>query len=135
MSYTLHRMSLSQSQSLTVAAVLEDCSDQLDIVGHTLTVQMSRERGAAAAQVSFTVLITCLQSRENICKTAVCCFPYIIFVCICFLCNIKGPQPILHFMISFSCVCLGESQTNQAEKGLVSRTDKIKLCRINIFSD
>ncbi|XP_036930706.1 dynein regulatory complex protein 9 [Acanthopagrus latus] len=43
-------MSLSQSQSLTVAAVLEDCSDQLDIVGHTLMVQISRERGAAAVQ-------------------------------------------------------------------------------------
>lgn len=63
MSYTLHRMSLSQSQSLTVAAVLEDCSDQLDIVGHTLMVQISRERGAAAVQVSRTVFITCSQSR------------------------------------------------------------------------
>ncbi|XP_073341516.1 dynein regulatory complex protein 9 [Pagrus major] len=43
-------MSLSQCQSLTLAAVLEDCSDQLDILGHTLTVQIIRERGAAAAQ-------------------------------------------------------------------------------------
>ncbi|XP_074510716.1 dynein regulatory complex protein 9 [Sebastes fasciatus] len=43
-------MSLSRIQSLRLAAVLEDCSDQLDILGHTLTVQIDRERGTAAAQ-------------------------------------------------------------------------------------
>ncbi|KAF0044981.1 hypothetical protein F2P81_001510 [Scophthalmus maximus] len=43
-------MSLSLVQSLRLAAVLEDCSDQLDILGYTLTVQVGRERGAAAAQ-------------------------------------------------------------------------------------
>ncbi|XP_032373670.1 dynein regulatory complex protein 9 isoform X2 [Etheostoma spectabile] len=42
-------MSLSRTQSVRVAAVLEDCCDQLDILGHTLTVQMDRERGTAAA--------------------------------------------------------------------------------------
>ncbi|XP_039974109.1 dynein regulatory complex protein 9 [Xiphias gladius] len=43
-------MSLSHIQSLRLTAVLEDCSDQLDILGHTLTVQISRERDTAAAQ-------------------------------------------------------------------------------------
>ncbi|XP_026226858.1 dynein regulatory complex protein 9 [Anabas testudineus] len=43
-------MSLSRIQSLGIAAVLEDCSNQLDIVGHIVRVQISRERGAAAAQ-------------------------------------------------------------------------------------
>ncbi|XP_029361212.1 dynein regulatory complex protein 9-like [Echeneis naucrates] len=43
-------MCLSQLQSVRLAAVLEDCSDQLAILRHTLTVQMSRERGAPAAQ-------------------------------------------------------------------------------------
>ncbi|XP_044064010.1 dynein regulatory complex protein 9 isoform X2 [Siniperca chuatsi] len=43
-------MSLSRIQSLRLAAALEDCSDQLDILGHTLTVQISRERDTAAAQ-------------------------------------------------------------------------------------
>nr|XP_046256498.1 dynein regulatory complex protein 9 isoform X1 [Scatophagus argus] len=43
-------MSLSRIQSLRLAAVLEDCSDQLDILEHTLIVQISRERGPAAAQ-------------------------------------------------------------------------------------
>ncbi|XP_035020174.1 dynein regulatory complex protein 9 isoform X1 [Hippoglossus stenolepis] len=43
-------MSLSKMQSLRVAAVLEDCSDQLDILGHSLTVQISREQGTEAAQ-------------------------------------------------------------------------------------
>lgn len=52
-------MSLSRIQSLRISAVLEDCSDQLDIVGHVLRVQRSTERGAAAAQVNCTVFITC----------------------------------------------------------------------------
>ncbi|XP_029306883.1 dynein regulatory complex protein 9 isoform X3 [Cottoperca gobio] len=43
-------MSLSRIQSLRLAAVLEDCSDQLDILGHTLTVQISKERDDAATQ-------------------------------------------------------------------------------------
>ncbi|CAK6970076.1 dynein regulatory complex protein 9 [Scomber scombrus] len=43
-------MSLSRIQSLRLAAVLEDCSDQLDILGHALTVQISRERSSAQAQ-------------------------------------------------------------------------------------
>ncbi|XP_062256130.1 dynein regulatory complex protein 9 isoform X1 [Platichthys flesus] len=43
-------MSLSKMQSLRVAAVLEDCSDQLDILGHILTVQISRVQGTGAAQ-------------------------------------------------------------------------------------
>ncbi|XP_053183610.1 dynein regulatory complex protein 9 [Scomber japonicus] len=43
-------MSLSRIQSLRLAAVLEDCSDQLDILGHALTVQISRERSSAPAQ-------------------------------------------------------------------------------------
>ncbi|XP_045901109.1 dynein regulatory complex protein 9 [Micropterus dolomieu] len=43
-------MSLSRIQSLRLAAVLEDCSDQLDILGHTLTVQIRREQDTAAAQ-------------------------------------------------------------------------------------
>ncbi|KAM9852584.1 dynein regulatory complex protein 9-like [Aulostomus maculatus] len=38
-------MSLSHIQSLRLAAVLEDCSDQLDIVGHSLTVQGCRAAG------------------------------------------------------------------------------------------
>lgn len=52
----VHRMSLSRIQSLGIAAVLEDCSNQLDIVGHIVRVQISRERGAAAAQVNFALL-------------------------------------------------------------------------------
>ncbi|XP_069393466.1 dynein regulatory complex protein 9 isoform X2 [Paralichthys olivaceus] len=43
-------MSLSRMQSLSVVALLEDCSDQLDILVHSLTVQISRERDSAAAQ-------------------------------------------------------------------------------------
>ncbi|GAA6217567.1 dynein regulatory complex protein 9 [Lates japonicus] len=42
-------MSLSQIQSLRVAAVLGDCLDQLDILGHTLMVQIGRERGTVEA--------------------------------------------------------------------------------------
>ncbi|XP_068590726.1 dynein regulatory complex protein 9 isoform X2 [Cebidichthys violaceus] len=43
-------MSLSRIQSLGLAAVLEDCSVQLDILGLRLAVQTDRERGPAAAQ-------------------------------------------------------------------------------------
>ncbi|KAK2844144.1 hypothetical protein Q5P01_010803 [Channa striata] len=43
-------MSLSLIQSLRVSAVLEDCLNQLDILAHTLRVQISRERGTAPAQ-------------------------------------------------------------------------------------
>ncbi|XP_058502864.1 dynein regulatory complex protein 9-like [Solea solea] len=43
-------MSLSKIQSLRLAAVLEDCSDQLDILGHTLRVPAGREQGTAAVQ-------------------------------------------------------------------------------------
>lgn len=45
-------MCLSRIQSLRLAAVLEDCSDQLDILGHALTVQINRERSSAAPQVT-----------------------------------------------------------------------------------
>ncbi|CAN9514145.1 unnamed protein product [Ophioblennius macclurei] len=41
-------MSLSRIQSLRLAAVVEDCTLQLDIVGHTLEVQTSRLKGSAA---------------------------------------------------------------------------------------
>lgn len=44
----LYRMSLSRIQSLRIAAVLEDCSLQMDILGG-LTVQT--EQGATPAQV------------------------------------------------------------------------------------
>ncbi|KAM4735285.1 dynein regulatory complex protein 9-like [Anableps anableps] len=40
-------MSLSKIQSLRTVAVLEDCAYQLDILGRSLSVQISRERGAA----------------------------------------------------------------------------------------
>ncbi|KAK9513295.1 hypothetical protein VZT92_026839 [Zoarces viviparus] len=43
-------MPLSRSQSLGLAAVLEDCSVQLDILGLRLAVQTDREQGPAAAQ-------------------------------------------------------------------------------------
>uniref|UniRef100_A0A146ZX08 Dynein regulatory complex protein 9 n=1 Tax=Fundulus heteroclitus TaxID=8078 RepID=A0A146ZX08_FUNHE len=43
-------MSLSAIQSLRAAAVLEDCAQQLDILGHSLSVQMRRERGPAPGQ-------------------------------------------------------------------------------------
>ncbi|XP_030606646.1 dynein regulatory complex protein 9-like [Archocentrus centrarchus] len=43
-------MFLSRVQSLRLAAELEDCSQQLDILGHTLTVQINGDRGTAAAQ-------------------------------------------------------------------------------------
>ncbi|XP_031734467.1 dynein regulatory complex protein 9-like [Anarrhichthys ocellatus] len=43
-------MSLSRIQSLGLAAVLEDCSVQLDILGLRLAVQTDREQGPAAAQ-------------------------------------------------------------------------------------
>ncbi|XP_069579775.1 dynein regulatory complex protein 9-like isoform X2 [Brachyistius frenatus] len=43
-------MSLSRSQSLRTAAVVEDCSLQLDILGHSLHVKASRPRGTSAAQ-------------------------------------------------------------------------------------
>ncbi|XP_028985202.1 dynein regulatory complex protein 9 isoform X2 [Betta splendens] len=43
-------MTLCRMQSLRLAAVLEDCSNQLDILGHTLRVQISSERGAEAGQ-------------------------------------------------------------------------------------
>ncbi|KAK2910624.1 dynein regulatory complex protein 9 [Channa argus] len=43
-------MSLSRIQSLRLSAVLEDCSNRLDILGHTLRVQISTEQGTAPAQ-------------------------------------------------------------------------------------
>ncbi|KAK5892834.1 hypothetical protein CesoFtcFv8_013184 [Champsocephalus esox] len=43
-------MSLSRIQSLRLAAVVEDCADQLEILGHTLTVQIRKERGDSADQ-------------------------------------------------------------------------------------
>ncbi|KAM6910468.1 dynein regulatory complex protein 9 [Xenentodon cancila] len=43
-------MSLSWMQTLRVAAVLEDCTDRLDILGHTMTVEMTREDGTTPVQ-------------------------------------------------------------------------------------
>ncbi|XP_029958257.1 dynein regulatory complex protein 9 [Salarias fasciatus] len=43
-------MSLPHTQSLRSAAVVEDCVLQLDILGHALEVQISRQKGPAAAQ-------------------------------------------------------------------------------------
>lgn len=60
-------MSLSRIQRLRLAAVQEDCRDQLDILGHTLTLRISKERGPAAAQVLFMFTV-----QRNICQTAVC---------------------------------------------------------------
>lgn len=61
--YCVQQMSLSRIQSLRLAAVLEDCSDQLDILGHALTVQISRERSSAPAQVSVFLLCSCSLTR------------------------------------------------------------------------
>ncbi|KAM9838821.1 dynein regulatory complex protein 9-like [Aulostomus maculatus] len=44
-------MSLSRTQSLRLAAVLEECSNQLDIVGHSLTVQMGGECAIARPEL------------------------------------------------------------------------------------
>ncbi|XP_034384390.1 dynein regulatory complex protein 9 [Cyclopterus lumpus] len=43
-------MSFSRIQSLRLAAGLEDCSDQLDVLGLTLEVKIDKERGPAAEQ-------------------------------------------------------------------------------------
>ncbi|CAJ1061900.1 dynein regulatory complex protein 9 [Xyrichtys novacula] len=43
-------MSVSLAQSLRLAAVLGECSERLDIFGHTLTVRISRRGGSAPAQ-------------------------------------------------------------------------------------
>ncbi|XP_068425357.1 dynein regulatory complex protein 9 [Clinocottus analis] len=43
-------MSLSRIQSLRQVAVLEDCSDQLDVLELTLAVQIDKKRGPAAEQ-------------------------------------------------------------------------------------
>ncbi len=45
MSLSFHKMSLSKIQTLRVAAVLEDCFNQLDILGHTLTRTLNGEVG------------------------------------------------------------------------------------------
>ncbi|TNN72924.1 IQ domain-containing protein G [Liparis tanakae] len=54
----------SRIQSLGLAAVLEDCSTQLDVLGLTLAVQMDRQRGPAAEQekARLTKLRICCQS-------------------------------------------------------------------------
>lgn len=48
----LRRMSLSLIQRLRLEAILEDCSDQLDILGHSLTLRLSREQGPTSAKAS-----------------------------------------------------------------------------------
>lgn len=60
-------MSLSRIQRLRLAAVQEDCRDQLDILGHTLTLRIRKERGPAAAQVLFMYTV-----QRNSYQTAVC---------------------------------------------------------------
>lgn len=57
-------MSLSRVQSVRLAAVLEDCSNQLDILGHTLSLQIDREQGSAAAKVIPTALSFTAFARE-----------------------------------------------------------------------
>lgn len=49
----LYRMSLSLIQRLRLEAILEDCSDQLDILGHSLTLRLSREQGPTSAKASY----------------------------------------------------------------------------------
>ncbi|PWA32384.1 hypothetical protein CCH79_00012000, partial [Gambusia affinis] len=41
---------LSKMQSLRTVAALEDCAHQLDLLGHSLSVQISRERGSTSTQ-------------------------------------------------------------------------------------
>ncbi|XP_008430014.1 IQ domain-containing protein G [Poecilia reticulata] len=41
---------LSKIQSLRIVAALEDCAHQLDLLGHSLSVQISREQGSASTQ-------------------------------------------------------------------------------------
>ncbi|XP_007550573.1 dynein regulatory complex protein 9 [Poecilia latipinna] len=41
---------LSKIQSLRTVAALEDCAHQLDLLGHSLSVQISRERGSTSTQ-------------------------------------------------------------------------------------
>ncbi|XP_037310457.2 dynein regulatory complex protein 9 [Pungitius pungitius] len=43
-------MCLSRVQSLAVAAVLEDCSDELDVLGLAVALRADKERGPAKAQ-------------------------------------------------------------------------------------
>ncbi|XP_027872047.1 dynein regulatory complex protein 9 [Xiphophorus couchianus] len=43
-------LSLSKIQSLRTVAALEDCVHQLDLLGHSLSVQISRERGSTSTQ-------------------------------------------------------------------------------------
>ncbi|CAG6016033.1 unnamed protein product [Menidia menidia] len=46
----MNKMSLSRIQSLRVAAVLEDISHQLEIIGHSMTAQINKDQGTAPAQ-------------------------------------------------------------------------------------
>ncbi|XP_032413751.1 dynein regulatory complex protein 9 isoform X1 [Xiphophorus hellerii] len=43
-------LSLSKIQSLRTVAALEDCVHQLDLLGHSLSVQISREQGSTSTQ-------------------------------------------------------------------------------------
>lgn len=52
----------SRIQSLGLAAVLEDCSNQLDVLGLTLAVQMDKQRGPAAEQ-----------EKDRLTKLRICC--------------------------------------------------------------
>lgn len=47
-------MLLSRTQRLKLVAAHEDCRDELDLVGLSLSVQISRLQGPAAAEVGLT---------------------------------------------------------------------------------
>lgn len=58
-------------QRLRLEAILEDCSDQLDILGHSLTLRLSREQGPTSAkeQARLTNLRSdCESNSENVCQ-------------------------------------------------------------------
>ncbi|KAM7382450.1 hypothetical protein PAMP_002177 [Pampus punctatissimus] len=65
-----HTMSSSWIQSLRLASVVEDCSDQLDILRHAVTVQISRKHSGAAAQHEHSMdskhwIPDCLRHTDN----------------------------------------------------------------------
>lgn len=98
-------MSLSLIQRLRLEAILEDCSDQLDILGHSLTLRLSREQGPTSAKASYRFT---------------CCSRF------------TGPSVYqLVFLIPWTDwinfvplnVCTGAGQADQSEEWLVSRLD------------
>lgn len=46
------QMRLSRIESLAAAAVLEDCSDELDVLGLTVALRADKQRGPARAKVT-----------------------------------------------------------------------------------